>query len=37
MCGGVGRGEQRVEAEKIVWGGLGRTLHAILKEFKCFK
>lgn len=37
VCGGVGLGEQRVEAEKIVWGRLGRTLHDILKGFKGFK
>lgn len=37
VWGGVGLGEQRVEAEKIAWGRLGRTLHAILKGFKGFK
>lgn len=32
MCGGVGQEEQRGEAEKILWGRLGRALHVILKK-----
>ena len=34
LSAGVGQEEQRYEAEKMVWGRLGRVLLAILKEMK---